>query len=165
MEPVIDMHPAEGPAGCILLRIRHTSPKGRVNEKGIGMPDSQRYWLDPKRDHIAMRWDMLRRDEKGQEAILESDTVEETARSPQGVWHATRIRRRFPSRARNGNLPTRFIYSTSISTPICPTRSSSLRPRVGFTDAGKKPGSRITGGGAEGRGTMALAEAAIPLAR
>jgi hypothetical protein len=104
MEPVIDMHPAEGPPGCILVHIRHTSTKGRINEKGCGMPDALRYWLDPQRDYIAMRWDMLTRDEKGQEAIFESDTLEETARSPQGVWYATRIRRSFPSRARNGNF-------------------------------------------------------------
>ena len=104
MEPVIDMHPAEGPPGCILLRVRHTSTKDRINEKGCGMPDALRYWLDPQRDYIAMRWDMLTRDEKGQEAIFESDTLEETARSPQGVWYATRIRRTFPSRAKNGDF-------------------------------------------------------------
>lgn len=30
----------------------------------------------------------------GKETIIESDITEETARSPQGVWYATKIRRR-----------------------------------------------------------------------
>jgi hypothetical protein len=103
-EPVIEMHPQEGPPGCILLRIRHTSHKGRINEKGIGIPDAYRYWLDPERDYIAMRQDMITRDGTGRETIYESDTVEQAARSPQGVWYITRIRRRFPSRARNNDF-------------------------------------------------------------
>jgi hypothetical protein len=104
MEPVLEMHPTDGPRGCILLRVRRTSNKDRINDKGFGMPDVERYWLDPQRDYIVMQWDTITRDEKGKEAIFERDTVEETARSPQGVWYATRIRRTFPSRARNGNF-------------------------------------------------------------
>jgi hypothetical protein len=97
-EPVIDEQPTSGPPGCILLRVRHTSAKERINEQGRGIPDADRYWLDPKRDYIAMRWDMVMQGENGQDSIFESDVTEETARSPQGVWYATRIRRTFPSR-------------------------------------------------------------------
>jgi len=96
-EPTLDMHPVEGPAGCILLRVGHTTKEGRVNEKGIGSPDGIRYWLDPQRDYIVMRCDSFLRDEKRQETMVESDRVEETARSPQGVWFATKIRRKNPS--------------------------------------------------------------------
>jgi hypothetical protein len=96
-EPMLDLHPAEGPSGCILLSVGHTTKEGRVNEKGIGLADGIRYWLDPQRDYIVMRWDSVVRDEKGQEKIIESDRVEETARSPQGVWFATKIRRKNPS--------------------------------------------------------------------
>jgi hypothetical protein len=97
-EPVLDLHPTSGPPGCILLRVRHTSTKDRINHKGMGIPDAYRYWLDPERDYIVMRSDMLMRDGNGKEVIEESDITEGTARSPQGVWYATRIRRTFPSR-------------------------------------------------------------------
>jgi hypothetical protein len=97
-EPVLDLHPASGPPGCILLRVRHTSTKDRINDKGIGIPDAYRYWLDPQRDYIVMRGDMVMQDGNGKEVIYESDVTEETARSPQGVWYATRVRRKFPSR-------------------------------------------------------------------
>ena len=96
-ESVVDMHPPGGPPGCVLLRVRHTSAKGRVDEKGIGIPDAFRYWLDPARDFIVMRWDWVMRDATGQEKVTESDITEETARSPQGVWYATKIRRTFPN--------------------------------------------------------------------
>jgi hypothetical protein len=97
MEPVVDMHPTDGPPGCVRLSVRHTSAKGRVDEKGIGIPDAFRYWLDPARDFIVMRWDWVMRDATGQEKVTESDITEETARSPQGVWYATKIRRTFPN--------------------------------------------------------------------
>jgi hypothetical protein len=93
MQPVLNLKPTEGPPGCILLTIQHTNREGRINEKGIGLPDEQRYWLDPKRDYIVMRWDMVTRDDTGKEEIFESDTVEEIAKSPRGTWYATKIRR------------------------------------------------------------------------
>ena len=91
-EPTLDLHPAEGPPGCILMSVRHTKKEGRVNEKGIGVADVSRYWLDPQRDYIVMRWEMVMRDETGKETISSNHTVEETARSPQGIWYATKIR-------------------------------------------------------------------------
>jgi len=96
LEPVLDLHPAEGPPGCFLLSIRHTSEQGRLNEKGVGITDGYRYWLDPQRDFIVVRCDLVMRDQGGKEIITETDTIEETARSPQGVWYATKVRRRFP---------------------------------------------------------------------
>ena len=41
------------------------------------------------------------RDEAGKEQLHESDTVEEVARSPRGVWYATRIRRHCPANRQN----------------------------------------------------------------
>jgi hypothetical protein len=93
-EPTLDKHPAEGPAGCVLLTMRHTTDKGRINEQGFGAADGHRFWLDPQRDYIVMRWDMVVRGQDGKPTIHESNTIEETARSPQGVWYATRSRRR-----------------------------------------------------------------------
>lgn len=95
-EPVLDLHPAGGPPGCILLSVRHTSAQGRINEQGVGIADGYRYWLDPGRDYVVMRWDQVTRDASGRETIIESTITEETARSPQGVWYATRVRRHFP---------------------------------------------------------------------
>jgi hypothetical protein len=65
----------------------------------VGITDGYRYWLDPQRDFIVMRCDLVMRGEGGKENVIESDTIEETARSPQGVWYATKVRRRFPRSA------------------------------------------------------------------
>jgi hypothetical protein len=96
MQPTLNLNPTDGPRGCILLTIQHTSREGRINEKGFGLPDEQRFWLDPKRDYIVMRWDMVTRDDAGKEEIFESDAVEEVAKSPSGIWYATRVRRSSP---------------------------------------------------------------------
>ena len=90
VEPSIELHPADGPAGCILLSEQHTSARDRVNEKGVGVPDGWRYWVDPQRDDIVMRNAMVERDANGSQRIIHDQIVEETARSPQGVWYATK---------------------------------------------------------------------------
>ena len=92
VEPSIELHPADGPAGCILLSTQHTSARDRINEKGVGLPDCWRFWVDPQRDDIVMRTAMVVRDANGSERIIHDQIVEETARSPQGVWYATKVR-------------------------------------------------------------------------
>jgi hypothetical protein len=109
-EPVLDTHPAEGPAGCILLTMRHTTKEGRVNEKGIGIPDGNRYWLDPQRDYIVVRWEMVMRDGTDKETVIHSSTVEEAARSPQGVWYATKIRLKDAVRDKDGNQSDQIYH-------------------------------------------------------
>jgi hypothetical protein len=103
-DPVLDTNPTDGPPGCILLKVGHTTKKNRINDKGLGLPDEQRFWLDPKRDYIVMRWDMVVRDEDGEETIYESDTMEEVAKSPQGVWYVKQLRRQSPSRRTNDDF-------------------------------------------------------------
>ncbi len=93
-QPVLNLKPTDGPAGCILLTVGNTSQEGRINEKGIGRPDEIRCWLDPERDYIVMRWDMVTRDDAGKEELVSSTITEEVAKSPRGVWYATKIRRR-----------------------------------------------------------------------
>jgi hypothetical protein len=93
MEPALELHPTDGPPGSIRVSMRRTSQRDRINEKGIGIPDESRYWLDPQRDFIVVRQDRVVRDRAGQEKVIQRDTVEETARSPQGIWYATKIRR------------------------------------------------------------------------
>jgi hypothetical protein len=107
--PVLNMHPTEGPPGCVLLTVRQILNKNPINAKGIGSPDGYRYWLDPQRDYIVVRSMTVRRDGAGQEVVVEDDIVEETARSPQGVWYATRVRRKDTVRAPNAK-PSDQIY-------------------------------------------------------
>ena len=45
----------------------------------------------------------------GKENIIESDRIEETARSPQGVWYATKIRRKYRKPRWEGK-PTDQVY-------------------------------------------------------
>jgi len=92
VEPSIELHPADRPAGCLLLTAQHTSTRDRINAKGIGLPDAWRYWIDPQRDDIVMRMASVVRDGKGVERIISDNIVEETARSPQGIWYATKVR-------------------------------------------------------------------------
>jgi hypothetical protein len=84
-EPVLEMHPPDGPPGCVRLSIRW---KGNLEER--------RYWLDPQRGFIVVRTDWVMRVAAGQEKVTQRTTVEETARSPQGVWYASKIRRSQP---------------------------------------------------------------------
>jgi len=93
-ESTLDKNPAEGPAGCVLLTMRRTTDKGRINEKGVGPADGLRFWFDPQHDYIVKRWDTVVRGADGQPTLHESNAIEEIARSPQGVWYATQSRRR-----------------------------------------------------------------------
>jgi hypothetical protein len=97
-EATLEMHPGEGPAGCILVRVGRTTKSGHVNEK----VDAYRFWVDPVRDYIVVRWDMVARGPNGNEKITDSYHVEESARSPQGVWYATRVRRKCASLSNPG---------------------------------------------------------------
>jgi len=110
VEPSIQLHPADGPAGCILLSAKHTSTRGRINAKGIGSPDGWRYWLDPQRDDIVMRTAMVVRDANGSERIIHDQIVEETARSPQGVWYATKVRLKDAGHERKGKSPDHIYH-------------------------------------------------------
>jgi hypothetical protein len=55
-------------------------------------PDEYRLWLDPKRDYVVIRWDLVGVGETGNEEILSSTVIEEVKQSPRGVWYATRFR-------------------------------------------------------------------------
>lgn len=92
LEPALDLHPVGGPPGCILLTVTHTSKKDRANGWEIEPANMDHFWLDPQRDYIALRWEMVTRAGTGEEIISSQHIVEETARSPQGVWYATRVR-------------------------------------------------------------------------
>ncbi len=48
------------------------------------------------------RWDIVSRESNGKEKITDSYHIEEAARSPQGVWYATRVRRKCASLSKPG---------------------------------------------------------------
>ncbi len=95
MDPVIEPNPTEGPADTILLRVRRMGQKPPPvrNDAGKLLPstDAWRYWLDPARDYVVVRWDMVTSDLSGKES-LDSEIIDKMARSPQGTWYATQIR-------------------------------------------------------------------------
>lgn len=105
-EPTLDLHPATGPAGCILLSVRRT----KKLKQDQGMPDVCRFWLDPQRDYIAMRSEMAKYDENGKEILMSQHIIEETARSPQGVWYATRVRIKDAVRLPNGKREDQLYH-------------------------------------------------------
>lgn len=93
-EAKLVQNPTDGPAGCIQIDIHRTTKRGRMNEKGIGVTDLQRFWLDPRQDYLVKRWDMVMIDAVGEESIHLSHIVEESAQSPKGVWYAIKVRRK-----------------------------------------------------------------------
>ena len=99
MEPVLELSPKERPPGTILLRVRRVGPKPArtvLNTEGKPMlppPDLYRNWLDPTRDYAVVRHDMIGDDGSGKEEV-HSTIIDAMARSPQGTWYATQIRRK-----------------------------------------------------------------------
>ena len=96
MEAVLEQKPKEGPPGTILLRVRRVGPKEPPahNQEGklLSSTDAWRNWLDPARDYVVVRDDMVVSGD-GKESV-DSTVIDELARSPQGTWYATRIRRK-----------------------------------------------------------------------
>jgi hypothetical protein len=99
MEPILELDPKEGPAGTILLRVRRVGRKPRRLANPAGelpppAPDAYHYWIDPARGYVIVRHDMIGDfGDSGKEEV-HSTIIEEMAKSPQGTWYATRIRRR-----------------------------------------------------------------------
>jgi hypothetical protein len=114
LEAVIEPHPKEGPPGTILLRVRHVGPKLPRQQTSEGKPlppppDAWRYWLDPQRDYAVVRGDMIGNfDETGKRNVM-SEINEEMARSPQGTWYVTRIRRKGAIRTHDGKTYDQII--------------------------------------------------------
>ncbi len=96
LEPTIEMSPADGPAGSILLRVAYSGrAPGAANpspKKEPHVPDVQRFWLDPKRDYVVSRWDIIGASESRNEEVLSSIVTDEFKQSPGGVWYASRFR-------------------------------------------------------------------------
>jgi hypothetical protein len=133
MEPILDLHPTDGPPGCVRLSVRDTSTNAQANPNRVKGFDVSRYWLDPQRDFIVMRWDAVMRDATGQEKVAESDTTEQIARSPQGVWYATRIRRSFPNPDKGKAKSLDQVYHLYVDFNVDLPDSFFEPPQVGKT--------------------------------
>lgn len=98
LEAVVDLEPANGPEGLILLSVHRTGRMPRAPDpdadKHPPQPHGHHYWLDPARDYAVIRWDNLYRDESGKEDDSRGRVIEEMAQSPGGNWYATQIRRK-----------------------------------------------------------------------
>jgi len=95
-EPIIETAPADGPKDSVLLRVAKSGRMpGATDPNPKNFPrqaDIYRFWLDPKRDYAALRWDMVGMSDTGNEEILGSYIIEELKQSPRGIWFATRFR-------------------------------------------------------------------------
>ena len=84
----VNKDPKEGPKGTILLELVRTGHRNEVpvpNAKNAPVqPTTLRYWIDPAKGYLVVRWDMGPDD---------STTAEECVQSPSGIWYPTRVLR------------------------------------------------------------------------
>jgi hypothetical protein len=86
-EPVLDLHPADGPVNTVKVILRSGVPDSSSGE--------ERYWIDTQRSYMVVRHESVTRDAPKAppvEAINLSEVVETADRSPNGIWYPTRIR-------------------------------------------------------------------------
>jgi hypothetical protein len=112
MDVVLDPSPKEGPAGTILLHNRYIGrkrpPVKSWDGKLLAQTNQWLYWLDPARDYVVVRHDMIATDESGKEEV-HSTIIDDMAKSPQGTWYATRIRRKGSIRDHDGKVCDEII--------------------------------------------------------
>src|SRR5262249_29165482 len=88
LEPVLEPQTEGGPPGTVLLRVKRAG-KGSEAPRPQDLPsqpDLYKYWIDPSRSYVAMRWQM------GEGANVSIFTVEALAQSPSGHWYPTVVR-------------------------------------------------------------------------
>jgi hypothetical protein len=73
--------PEEGPAGTMLYHVRTNG------DPATSTFTSQRYWIDPSRGYIKLRYEFTRRD--GNRSVYENEKLVE---SPNGFWYPTIVR-------------------------------------------------------------------------
>jgi hypothetical protein len=87
---------ADGPQQTILLEVRASGRMPTCNgpscDTGQPQPNLHRFWLDPSRDFVVVRFDMVFLADSGEEELVHSMLIEELAQSPGGTWYARRMR-------------------------------------------------------------------------
>jgi hypothetical protein len=95
-QPVLIESPSEGAVSTILLEVRETSPLPSCSAPNCTtsrpQPNLHRFWLDPSRDFVVVRSDMVAVDEAGGETVVHCSIIEELDQSPNGTWYAKRMR-------------------------------------------------------------------------
>lgn len=88
MEAIVETDSGDGPEGTVLLRVvptgRRVSSMNPDANKRPAMPGGWKFWIDPAREYLVMRWDMQ----------SSSHIVETVAQSPKGHWYPTLVRRK-----------------------------------------------------------------------
>lgn len=121
----LDGRPQDGPPGTIRLRVRDTGHDDPAE------PDRYRLWIDPERNHLAIRTETCVYDRptdasgkaSGPWRIhhVEVNILEDFARSPSGFWYPTWVRRQTPVDAYNkvvyGDTVTRFVLDFGAEFP------------------------------------------------
>ena len=88
VEAKFDPKPASGPRDTVLIEVQYT---GTDPNLAMHFFSKSRYWVDPLRNHLVMRTEMVRT----REGVEKTDVyvIEKVARSPRGFWYPTEIRR------------------------------------------------------------------------
>jgi hypothetical protein len=112
-EASVEMHPANGPKGPILLS---------VSEKRVGSPQ-QREWIDPARGYMAMRQEMAFTVNSQGKPQIQLQEIAEAAQSPSGAWYPRVMRGGAPveewgEEIDEGKWGTTTRYYLDFTTPI-----------------------------------------------
>jgi hypothetical protein len=117
-EFTIEPKPSDGPPGTVRISVRDTQFQDAKR------PDLYQLWIDPERNHVAMRTETSVVDPDGPRtakgsyakiAYVDSQVLTDLDRSPSGFWYPTRVVRK------TSNLPreqvTRFLLDFKAAIP------------------------------------------------
>jgi hypothetical protein len=113
----LDPNPSEGPAGALLL-------KYRVHSTNLNVIPSCRYWVDPARSYVTLRYELGEAvDAKAGPDAKWPDTyvLEELRQAPSEIWYATVVRRLWSGKVtspdRRGSTVYWFFVDFKADTP------------------------------------------------
>jgi hypothetical protein len=90
----INQEPNDGPPNTILFELRNPAWKlGDSGERRWSNPQIIRFWIDPERDHLVMRYDELISQGRKEE-LIGGLAIEGLTQDPRKRWFPTVVRRR-----------------------------------------------------------------------
>lgn len=106
LEPALELQPRDGPPGTVLLKVKRVGNRlnAQLPKDLPPAPDMYRFWIDPLKSYVAMRWQMGEGD--GEDVNI----VEELAQSPGGHWYPTVVRRKNAGRGPDGKPFDDVLY-------------------------------------------------------
>ena len=108
----LDAKASEGPPNTVRLRVRNSRSKDPQR------PDLYRLWIDPDKNYLSLKSETSVFDGgsiQGKIAFVDTYTLADVARSPNGFWYPTRVVRKtsnFP-----GEQVTRFVLDFHAEIP------------------------------------------------